>query len=44
MTLVGRGYRNKQIGSSLFLSEKTVKHHLSDIFKKLHMRKRGEIK
>ncbi len=44
MTLVGRSYTNKEIGNSLFISEKTVKHHLSDIFKKLHVRKREEIR
>lgn len=44
MTLVGKGYRNKQIGLNLFISEKTVKHHMSDIFKKLHVRKRGEVR
>ncbi|GEM_PF-3027950 len=44
MMLVGKGYRNKQIGCSLSISEKTVKHYLSDIFKKLHVRKRVDIK
>ena len=42
--LVNKGYRNKEIAKKLFISEKTVKHTLSRIFKKLNIRKRTEIK
>lgn len=42
--LAGRGYKNREIGRKLFISEKTVKHHLSKIFKKLRIKKRGELR
>ena len=35
ITLVVLGYRNKQIANNLFISEKTVKNHLGNIFNKL---------
>jgi len=41
--LVRRGYCNKEIGSELDLSEKTVKHYLTNIFKKLDVRNRTEL-
>ncbi len=44
MFLVGKDYKNKEIGQSLFISEKTVKHYLSKVFKKLKVRKRSEVK
>ncbi len=44
MTLVGKNYRNKEIGLNLYISGKTVKNHMSDIFKKLHVRKRVEVR
>jgi DNA-binding NarL/FixJ family response regulator len=44
ITLACKGYRNKEIAIRLFLSEKTVKHHLSKIFKKLNIKKRADIK
>jgi len=44
MKLVVRDYKNKEIGESLFISEKTVKNHLSNIFKKFHVKKRVDLK
>lgn len=42
--LVVRGHKNKEIGERLFVTEKTVKNHLSSIFKKLNVNKRVELK
>jgi len=42
--LVNKGLRNKDIAKRLFISEKTVKHFLSRIFKKLQIKKRTEIR
>jgi len=42
--MAGKGVKNREIGRRLFISEKTVKHHLSKIFKKLQIRKRGELR
>lgn len=36
------GLSNKEIGAKLFLSEKTVKHHVTNIFQKLQVRNRVE--
>ena len=36
LKLVGRGLTNKQIASQLSISDKTVRNHLSRIFRKLH--------
>lgn len=35
LVLVARGMTNRDIAKSLFLSEKTVKNHLNNIFKKI---------
>ena len=35
VTLVGEGLRNKQIAEKLFISETTVRHHITSIFNKL---------
>lgn len=36
LTLVTKGYLNRDIGEALEISEKTVKNHLSNIFKKIN--------
>lgn len=42
LELVGQGLRNKDIAQRLFLSEKTVKNHISSIFSKLQVNDRTE--
>lgn len=39
---IGRGKRNKEIAEALFISEKTVKNHISNIFAKLEVNTRAE--
>jgi DNA-binding CsgD family transcriptional regulator/tetratricopeptide (TPR) repeat protein len=40
--LVGQGLRNADIAARLFVSEKTVGHHVSAVLRKLGVRTRGE--
>ncbi len=40
LTLVARGNTNKEIGNKLFISEKTVKNHMTQIFKKIEVKDR----
>jgi DNA-binding CsgD family transcriptional regulator/tetratricopeptide (TPR) repeat protein len=42
LELVSQGLRNSEIAERLFLSEKTVGHHVSAILRKLGVRTRGE--
>lgn len=42
LTEVGKGKRNKAIADDLFISEKTVKNHISNIFAKLEVNTRAE--
>jgi DNA-binding NarL/FixJ family response regulator len=42
LTLVAQGLRNADVAKQLFLSEKTVGHHVSAILRKLDVRTRGE--
>jgi DNA-binding CsgD family transcriptional regulator/tetratricopeptide (TPR) repeat protein len=42
LELVGEGLRNADIAERLYLSEKTVGHHVSAILRKLDVRTRGE--
>jgi DNA-binding NarL/FixJ family response regulator len=41
--LVARGFTNRQIASELFISERTVDHHVSNILKKLDVSSRERI-
>jgi DNA-binding NarL/FixJ family response regulator len=41
--LVGKGLKNKEVGERLFISETTVRHHLTTIFSKLDVRNRFEL-
>ena len=41
--LVVQGYKNKDIAQELFISEKTVKNHLSAVFHKLGVNDRLEM-
>jgi DNA-binding NarL/FixJ family response regulator len=42
LELVGEGLRHADIAERLYLSEKTVGHHVSAILRKLDVRTRGE--
>jgi DNA-binding NarL/FixJ family response regulator len=42
LSLVKQGLSNKQIGARLQLSDKTVKHYMTSVFQKLHVRTRLE--
>jgi DNA-binding NarL/FixJ family response regulator len=42
LKLVGKGLSNKQIGTELFISDRTVQAHLSNIFSKLGVSSRTE--
>jgi two-component system response regulator DegU len=43
MRLVALGLRNAEIARKLFISEQTVKSHLSNIFQKLEIQDRVEL-
>ena len=42
LRLITRGDANKEVASSLFISEETVKYHLRNILHKLHLRNRAQ--
>ena len=42
LKLVGQGLINREIGERLHLSEKTIKHYITNILEKLHVRSRVE--
>ncbi len=42
LELLSRGMRNREIAASLYLSEKTVKNHISSILAKLQVNDRTE--
>jgi DNA-binding NarL/FixJ family response regulator len=42
LLLLSRGYTNAQIGGELFISEKTVRNHVTKIFGKLGVRTRAQ--
>jgi DNA-binding NarL/FixJ family response regulator len=41
--LVAEGRSNKQVAAELFLSEKTIEHHLSRVYAKFGVRSRTEL-
>jgi DNA-binding NarL/FixJ family response regulator len=43
ITLISEGMKNKAIGDALFISETTVRHHLTSIFEKLGISSRLEL-
>jgi len=42
LELVAAGLTNREIGERLFLAEKTVKHYMTNVLQKLHVRSRVE--
>ena len=42
LSFIGGGKTNREIGEALFLSEKTIKHYVSNILQKLQVRSRVE--
>jgi len=42
LSLISQGMNNREIANSLFISEKTVKNHVSNIFKKIHVNDRTQ--
>ncbi len=42
LELIASGKSNREIGENLFLSEKTIKHYVTNILQKLHVRNRVE--
>jgi DNA-binding NarL/FixJ family response regulator len=43
IALIGKGLKNKQIAERLYLSETTVRHHLTSIYNKLEVSDRLEL-
>ncbi|HWT91981.1 MAG TPA: helix-turn-helix transcriptional regulator, partial [Solirubrobacteraceae bacterium] len=41
--LVAQGMTNREVAASLFLSPKTVEHHLSHVYRKLDVRSRTQL-
>ena len=42
LSLIGTGLTNREIGERIFLSEKTIKHYVTNILQKLQVRSRVE--
>jgi two-component system nitrate/nitrite response regulator NarL len=42
LSLIGAGLTNREIGAKIFLSEKTIKHYVTNILQKLQVRSRVE--
>lgn len=42
MRYVCKGYTNKEIGETIYVTENTVKKHMESILEKLHVRNRTE--
>jgi two-component system response regulator DevR len=43
LSLMGEGLTNREIGAQVYLSEKTVKHYVSNILSKLGLSRRAEV-
>ena len=43
LTLVAQGLTYKEIGSKLFLSERTIKYHMGEIIERLHLDNRRQV-
>jgi DNA-binding NarL/FixJ family response regulator len=43
LNLVARGYTYRQVGTELFIAEKTVENHVRNILGKLHLTRRAEL-
>ena len=41
--LVGQGMTNREVAAALFVSPKTVEHHLSNVYRKRGLRSRSEL-
>lgn len=41
--LVAKGLSNKEVGNRLFVTEKTVKFHLQNIYKKMNVKSRAQL-
>ena len=41
--LVAQGLTNREAAAALFVSAKTVEHHLRNVFRKLGVRRRAEL-
>lgn len=41
--LTSKGLSNKEIGNQLFVTEKTVKFHLMNIYKKMNLKSRAQL-
>ncbi len=42
LILISKGYTNREIGEQLFISEKTVKNHITCLFDKIHVKDRTQ--
>lgn len=42
LSLIAQGFSNKEIGLRLVLSDKTVKHYITGLLRKMHVRNRTE--
>jgi DNA-binding NarL/FixJ family response regulator len=43
LKLVAAGLTYKEVGLKLFLTERTVKYHMGEILKRLHLKSRAEV-
>jgi two-component system NarL family response regulator len=43
LTLIGQGLTYKETGARLFLTERTIKYHMGEIIRRLHLRNRAQV-